>query len=324
MTLQVIYSSKYKEHLGFYTSLENPDRLSKIIRTSTKYFSDRSNQTIDKKWTDIIQRLYDTYSKIKTVNCIRCTFENPIGLSQCVMCGTNSRKIKIISPTEGDTTYFRPSSIECLTHLLHTISHTLHTQIKTNKNTMILSRPPGHHCDNVTPQGFCLINNISFAVDVLQKKGYKRIAIVDWDLHHGNGTQKIFYDNQEVLFVDIHCKDIYPFTGKVTETGEGDGVGYTMNIEVEKQNDEVVYLSSFENHIIPKLQRFNPDWILVSCGFDAHKDDPFKLMKLETSSYVKFHNYLTSLKKPLTYLLEGGYNKNVIKECVDAISINKN
>ena len=110
-------------------------------------------------------------------------------------------------------------------------------------------------------------------------------------------------------------------TGTVEETGEGDGVGYTINIPLEKGVDESVYIKNFESIIIPSLKKFDPDWIMVSCGFDAHIDDPFGGMKLKSSSYGKFHQLLKSLNKKMTYILEGGYNADAIKSSITEIRL---
>ena len=181
------------------------------------------------------------------------------------------------------------------------------------ESIFILCRPPGHHSDNINPSGFCLVNNMYFAVDYLRKyMKTGKIVIIDWDVHHGNGTQKLFYDDKSTLFIDLHRDNFYPYTGKKEETG----YGYTINIPLEKGSNEDIYINCFNNIIIPSIEKFNPDWIMVSCGFDAHKNDPIGGMLLESTSYGKFHNLIKNLNKPITYLLEGGYNTNSIMESI--------
>ena len=194
-------------------------------------------------------------------------------------------------------------------------------QNKYKDNIFILSRPPGHHSNNESPSGFCLINNMYMAVDYLKhlNSNYK-IAIVDWDVHHGNGTQKLFYHRDDILFIDIHRDNFYPYTGFKEEIGEGKGIGFNINIPLEKGSDEKVYINCFNTIIVPALNTFNPDWIMVSCGFDAHINDQMGGMKLESSSYGKFHTILQKLGKPITYMLEGGYNDDSICSSIKEIS----
>jgi acetoin utilization deacetylase AcuC-like enzyme len=188
-----------------------------------------------------------------------------------------------------------------------------------NTDSFLILRPPGHHSDMDINQGYCLINNVYIGVKYLKEViGINKIAIIDWDVHHGNGTQKLFYKDNTVLFIDIHRygNGFYPKTGAESEIGDDIGINYTVNIPLNKNSDETIYLDKFNTIIIPKLQDFNPEIIVVSCGFDAHKNDPIGGMCLESSSYKKFHKLLKQLDKKQIYFLEGGYDKNIVLECI--------
>jgi acetoin utilization deacetylase AcuC-like enzyme len=314
--LRVFYDSFYKLHEGFMTSLENPERLSLVL---TKDFPEKLDTTgiiIPEK---IMERLRHIYLGKNFYNCQECSYQAEIGNRSCVMCGNIIGKVKLVSDKDGDTTYMSDLSPICIENILKTIVAVIDLQKTRDFDSFILTRPPGHHSDNESVEGFCLINNVSFGAEYLLKNGYNKICILDWDVHHGNGTQKIFYDRDDVLFVDIHREGIYPFSGDEKETGFGKGKGYTVNIPMKKGSGEEDYLEVFDTYLLGKIEQFNPDWILVSCGFDAHKDDPIGGMLLESNSFGKMAKRLRLLGKKITYFLEGGYNRKVICDCVDSI-----
>jgi len=310
----VFYDREYNAHFGFNSSFENPTRIADSVEMAMS--PDSNNIKIPSSYINIINNLEKMYDDIKTRNCCMCTFEN--NSDECVICGSEVGNIKLVSKIDGDTTYMCPSSTKTVTSLLKTMLWVIDWQCKNKIDTFILSRPPGHHCDNENVTGFCLINNVAILADYILKTK-KRVAIVDWDVHHGNGTQKIFYERDDVLFIDIHRNNFYPYTGDVKEIGEKQGIGYTINIPLDKGSTEDVYLQTFDNIVIPSLEEYNPEWILVSCGFDAHKDDPLGGMNLHSSSYRKFYDKIKTLGLPITLLLEGGYNSKVIKESIESI-----
>jgi len=334
MVLKVFYSPDYEKHSGFNSSLENPNRigylLSKLKATPMEF---PQNFRLPMKWEKIIAKLSLNFSKRKR-NCPECSFEieSPKDREDpapergnrenftCPMCSQPiSKVVSIVSDLKGETTYMCETSTTCVKNLLKGILYTI-TSLKSQKHLFFLTRPPGHHCDNEEPSGFCLVNNIALFADFFASEG-KRVCILDWDVHHGNGTQKIFYSRNDVLFIDIHRGGLYPFTGKEDETGTGKGTGYTLNFPLEKNSGEEEYLKVFSS-ILPKIEEYRPDIILVSCGFDAHKNDPIGGMKLESSSYRKFHNLLEKLGIRIIYFLEGGYNPEVILESVEAMGNN--
>ena len=315
--MKFFYDTNYNLHIGFQSSFECSNRITQTIQ-NLHCEPVNSVRHLPKNWGYITNKLEEKYQNIKTINCDVCSFTNKTNSKVCEICGSDLVSVKLVSSIDGDTTYMCKDSSKVVTNLLKTITVALDWQTTdTSENVFILTRPPGHHSDNVNPSGFCLVNNMYMAVDYLRNyKEKKKISIVDWDVHHGNGTQKLFYHDKDTLFIDLHRDNFYPHTGSSEETGKDDGIGYTINIPLEKGSDESVYIEHFKSTIIPALKDFDPDWIMVSCGFDAHIDDPFGCMKLTSSSYGRFHLMLKSLNKPITYMLEGGYNADAIKSSI--------
>jgi acetoin utilization deacetylase AcuC-like enzyme len=184
-------------------------------------------------------------------------------------------------------------------------------------------RPPGHHCERMRPMGFCLFNNIAVAARYARSNyGADRVAIVDWDVHHGNGTQAIFYDDPDVLFISLHQYPHYPGTGNIDERGAGKGEGYTRNFPLPAGADESLYIRLFVEEIIPSLRSYSPDLILISAGFDAHRDDPLGDILLTERSYSIFTKYLDDVsdvcRGRIISMLEGGYNLQALGNSVCA------
>ena len=188
-------------------------------------------------------------------------------------------------------------------------------------------RPPGHHADMSTARGFCIFNSVAIAVKyILNKNNKTKIAVLDWDVHHGDGTQAIFYKEQNPLFISIHRHDngkFYPFkTGFVTEKGEENGLGYNINIPlntkcaISKGNScigDAEYINIFERIVMPILKEYNPDIIFISCGYDAGENDFSGCLKCSPFAYAFMTERLLSLNKNLIFALEGGYTLDTIK-----------
>ena len=190
-------------------------------------------------------------------------------------------------------------------------------------NAFCAVRPPGHHAEANRVMGFCLFNNIAVGARYAQAAyGVKRIAIVDWDVHHGNGTQEIFYEDKSVLFISLHQYPLWPGTGSRQERGAGEGVETTVNIPLPPESGEKEYLDAFHREVLPNLDGFRPELIMISAGFDAHRDDPLANMRLTASSYGAMTDLLTEAAAKycqgrIVSVLEGGYNLEALAGSVE-------
>ena len=186
-----------------------------------------------------------------------------------------------------------------------------------------IARPPGHHAGRDYGMGFCLLNNAAVAAEYARSRGLDRVAILDWDVHHGNGTQDIFYGSEEVLYLSAHQSPFYPGTGDAREAGEGRGKGFTGNVPLPGRSGEDLYAEAFAGFFVPILREFRPALILVSAGYDAHADDLLGGMRLTADSFGRFASTLATVARevgvaPPAFLLEGGYNLNALTACVAA------
>lgn len=186
-------------------------------------------------------------------------------------------------------------------------------------------RPPGHHAEANRAMGFCLLNNVAIATRVCQRElGTPRILIFDWDVHHGNGTQHSFEDDPNVLYVSTHQFPFYPGTGSHREAGVGRGVGATLNVPMPAGCGDAEYVGVVERIITPAAIAFRPDLILVSCGFDAHRDDPLASMEVSHAGYLAMAMRLRALADELcsgriVHVLEGGYSLLGVREGTSAV-----
>ena len=187
-----------------------------------------------------------------------------------------------------------------------------------------LVRPPGHHATSQRAMGFCLFNNVAITAKyILATYKLDRILIIDFDVHHGNGTQEIFYDNPQVLYISTHQYPFYPGTGNIEEIGFGEAKGTTINIPLPSGCGDNEYLSVFEQIIVPAVKRFNPQFMLISAGYDPHWADELALMQVSTSSFAQIAKITQELSAELcnnrlVFILEGGYNLNALATSVKA------
>jgi acetoin utilization deacetylase AcuC-like enzyme len=170
-------------------------------------------------------------------------------------------------------------------------------------------RPPGHHAERAQAMGFCLFANVAIAArHALSAHGVARVLVVDYDVHHGNGTNSIFHESRAVLFASIHQYPFYPGTGPLSDAGAGDGEGYSINLPVPGGSGEDVFCGLVEHVVLPAARAFDPDLVLVSAGFDAHHDDPVGGCSLQAESFAELTRQLLTLDRPTGCVLEGGYD----------------
>ncbi len=191
-------------------------------------------------------------------------------------------------------------------------------------NAFCAVRPPGHHAERNRSMGFCLLNNIALAAECLVRDhGLGRVLILDWDVHHGNGTQHSFEEREDILYISLHGHPhwVYPGTGYEHETGSGPGLGLTLNIPMDPGAGDEAYRVAFEEKIAPAAETFEPEFVLVSAGFDAHRRDPLAPLQLENKSYEWMTAWALDLARRhcvnrMVSILEGGYDLEALAECV--------
>ena len=231
----------------------------------------------------------------------------------------NSFPEKGFSYLDGDTVV-SPGSKEATFDAVGSIISAIDGVInKDFKNAFCAVRPPGHHSEQEKAMGFCIFNNVAVGANYLiSKYKYKKIAIIDFDVHHGNGTQDIFYDNEKVLYISTHQYPYYPGSGSNKEKGKYNNV---LNIPLPAGTNSMEYLDAYE-HVLKKLKEFKPEFVFFSAGFDAHKDDPLAQLQLTSKDYYEItKRTLDCVKKScrgkVVSILEGGYDLNALKESTE-------
>lgn len=189
------------------------------------------------------------------------------------------------------------------------------------KRGVALLRPPGHHARPDGAMGFCFLNNVAIAAAHARARGVERVLVLDFDVHHGNGTQEMFYREPSVLFLSLHQFPFYPGSGAATETGSGEGRGYTLNVPLGPGAGDATYALAFDRIVAPVVHEFSPRLVLLSAGFDAHRDDPLAQMSLSEEGYRAMMQRLCDAlpdETPIGALLEGGYDLRALQTSLAA------
>ena len=189
---------------------------------------------------------------------------------------------------------------------------------------LVLVRPPGHHAEADRAMGFCLYSNIAVGAAYARSRGCGRVAIVDYDVHHGNGTQWIFYEDPTVLFVSSHQFPFYPGTGAPDETGRGAGVGFTLNVPLTIGTKDAEIERLYAAQVVPALRAFKPDLLMISAGFDAHEQDPLGQLRLTTAGFGRLTRMLLDVADEVcagraVIVTEGGYDVDAIEDCLGEV-----
>ena len=272
---------------------------------------------------DRVTAVIDNFKKLDNKNLI---WKKPTNFDQDLLIKTHSldyiNQVQKSFPQNGfnfldGDTVVSPGSKDATKDAVGSILTAIEgVQNKDFKNAFCAVRPPGHHAEKEKAMGFCIYNNVAVGANFLiEKYRYNKIAIIDFDVHHGNGTQDIFYDNEKVLYISTHQYPYYPGSGSETEKGKYNNI---FNIPLEAGTTAVEYLNAYE-HVLNKLKEFKPEFLLFSAGFDAHIDDPLAQLRLSSEDFYTLTKRTLEISKPfcngnVVSILEGGYDLKALQD----------
>jgi len=281
----IVYSDRYLEH-NLETHPENKLRLQNII----KFLEDK-----------------DVLRKVPLKN-PRLSTEEELLMAHSK---EHVEKIKNVCESEAKfldaDTYINRNSFEIAKLAAGGVLTCVQEFFNGSKQSFALVRPPGHHATPNKAMGFCLFNNIAIGACYALKRNMK-VFILDFDLHHGNGTQEIFYGNSNVFYLSLHQYPWYPGTGSLEEIGIGEGKGFNVNIPLPVHTSDESYLKAIDEIALVLIEQFKPDLLMVSAGYDSHQLDPLGMLNLSTRCYYDITKRLVDKAKGIIYVLEGGYN----------------
>ena len=273
-----------------------------------------------------IDRVTAIIDNFKKINNQKLFWKKPVKFDQSFLINTHSSKyIDLVNKSfpenglaflDGDTVV-SPGSKDATRDAVGSIISAIDgVQQKEFKNAFCAVRPPGHHAEKDKAMGFCIYNNVAVGANYLIKKyNYSKVAIIDFDVHHGNGTQNIFYDNEKVLYISTHQYPYYPGSGSEKEKGKFNNV---LNVPLEAGTTAEEYLNAYE-HVLKKLKEFRPEFLLFSAGFDAHIDDPLAQLKLGSEDFYQLTKRTLEISKSMcngnvVSILEGGYDLKALQD----------
>lgn len=312
----LVYHNAYLEHLTGETHPESPQRLKAIIELLNSSLPPEDLHHLDlstQARSDIIQWIEQVHQPEHIQNI------------------KSHQPSQGLSYLDGDTPVSPrsyPVSLLAVEGTLCAVDSVMNHLVS---NAFCVLRPPGHHAESNRAMGFCLFNNVAVAARYIQKRHHlKNILIIDWDVHHGNGTQEIFYDDPSIFYFSIHQHPLYPGTGSPEEHGRGKGDGFTRNVPLSPGKGDLEYVGLFDTTLKPIVDAFRPDFILISAGFDAHRDDPLANMRVTETGFTEMTRLILQwanlyCQGRIVSCLEGGYNLEAlarsVRDHVKALSI---
>ncbi len=301
--------NKFRLHENPVMHPESPDRLNAIDKAVCQ--------------SKVFSNLVNTVPRIAQAADL-CTIHSPSYIEHIEKASRLARSENKLIQLDGDT-FMSPQTYE-VAKLAAGASFTAIDNLEEDNisSAFVAVRPPGHHAMAQKQMGFCIFNNIALAAEYARKKsGHKKVLIIDWDVHHGNGTQDIFYKDPDVLFISMHQYPHWPYeTGWLTEDGAGDGKGFNLNIPLPAGTGDKGHLKAWDSIIAPVSVEFKPDIILVSAGYDAHESDHMSNQKVTANGFGlladRLRNLAQSLDVKTACFLEGGYNTKALADSVVA------